>query len=233
MPVRDDPIDATMPLEPEEHAAQLEGLSALIAGGDRVIDVGAGLGRIAIPLAERGCDVLAIDTEESWLVGVEQATSDLPNPVLTRQADVLDITTDLAHPRGRAHAVLILGNTLALFHDPIACAELFARLRGVMTPDGVLLVDHLHSVVWREVREGYWQEGVSEDGDLQMVWSPGDAVIAFRQGPDVDTARETVDDRDAPMRLWSWGALRLLARASGFSDPEAMLDRHLVAFRAV
>lgn len=230
--MHDDPVDHVMPLDPDEHAAQIAYLLRTLNAGDRVVDVGAGLGRIAIPLAEQGVDVLAIDNDPSWLEGVGRATADLERPVVTRCADVLDVGADLAHPSGASDNVLILGNTLALFHDPMECVALFQRLRGTLSPGGALYIDHLHSVVWREVREGYWQEGVSEDGDMQMVWEEGDCVIALRTGEGVDPSSDRPGASDARMRLWSWGALQLLARCAGFSDPEALPDAHLVRFRA-
>lgn len=225
-----DSVDASMPLEPEEHERQISGLVALIPTGVRVIDIGAGLGRVAIPLAERGCDVLAIDTEPAWLAGVEGATSDLDPPVRTRVCDVLESDAELEHPAGPADVVLILGNTLALFHDVRACAGLLARLRGVLAPGGAVYIDHAHDGVWDEVAQGNWQEGLSEEGDLRLVWSRGDSVVALRA--EEDARRDgPMDDRDEPMRLWSWGALRLLALASGFSDPEPLSAHHLVRFR--
>jgi len=227
----DEPVDALMPLDPDEHRAQLEGLSQFLPERARVVDVGAGLGRVAIPLAESGRDVCAIDTEEAYLVGLERATADLSTPVRTRRANALDPGADLAHPGGPTDAVLILGNTLALFEDTLACADLLARLRATLALGGALLIDHLHTVVWREVREGYWQEGVSEDGAMQLVWRDGDAVIALREGDAVDASNDELSARDTPIRLWSWGALRLLARCAGFSDPEAHPAHHLVVLR--
>lgn len=226
-----DAVDAAMPLDPEEHRAQLEGLARLLPERSRVIDIGAGLGRLAIPLAEAGHDVLAIDTEADWLAGVRGATSDLEHPVRTHRADALDPDADLAHPEGPADAVLILGNTLALFHDSLACADLFARLRPHLSEGGALYIDHLHTVVWREVREGYWQEGLSEGGDLQLAWDAGDCVVALRHEGDDRFGRDGLAPGDTPLRLWSWGALRLLARAGGFSDPQPLPEHHLVRFR--
>ncbi|MEM1422862.1 MAG: class I SAM-dependent methyltransferase [Planctomycetota bacterium] len=228
--MNDEHIDAAMPLEPGEHEKQLAGVLALFGAGARVVDVGAGLGRLAIPLAERGCDVLAIDSEPAWLAGIAGATSDLPVPVRTREADALADDADLSHPAGPADAVLILGNTLALVHDTVACCDLFERLRGVLKEGGAVYIDHAHDGVWREVAEGNWQEGVSEDGGMRLVWASGDPVVALRT--DGDARRDgPIDARDERMRLWSWGELRLLARASGFSDPEAMPGHHLVRFR--
>ena len=227
----DEPVDALMPLDPDEHRAQLVGLAELLPERARVVDVGAGLGRVAIPLAESGRDVYAIDTEEAYLVGLESATADLPTPVRTRRADALDHDADLAHPAGPTDAALILGNTLALFEDTRACADMLIRLRATLAPTGVILIDHLHTFVWREVREGYWQEGVSEDGAMQLVWRDGDAVIAVREGDAVDASDDALRAHDTPMRLWSWGALHLLARCAGFSDPEARPAHHLVVLR--
>ena len=227
--MNDEHVDATMPLEPEEHERQLAGVTELFSEGARIVDIGAGLGRIAIPLAERGCDVLAIDDEGAWLAGIAGATSDLPVPVRTRQVDVLAPDSNLAHPDGSAQGVLILGNTLALFYDPVACCDLFVRLRAMLSDDGAIYIDHAHDGVWREVAEGNWQEGVSEEGDMRLVWGEGDPIVALRTEEDAKLGGP-IDIRDTPMRLWSWGALRLLAKGSGFSDPQALPEHHLVRF---
>ncbi|GBC61565.1 hypothetical protein DENIS_2527 [Desulfonema ishimotonii] len=47
----------------------------LIASGSRVLDMGCGPGTLAIPLAERGAQVLAADQAEEMLTTLEQAAS--------------------------------------------------------------------------------------------------------------------------------------------------------------
>ena len=71
-----------------------------------------------------------------------------------------------------------------------------------------------------ELTEGNWLSGVSPDGDAQLVWDPGDALFAIRRGADVDTESWTPRAGEPVFRLWSDGALRLLARAAGLSAPE-------------
>ncbi len=226
-----DPVDITMPLDPEEHAQQIAGLSRRTGAGTRVVDLGAGLGRVAIPLAEAGADVLALDVDEDLLDAVAQATADTALPVRTRVGDMCDAGVALDHPAGPTQLALILGNTLALVHDVLLAVRLFERVRATLAADGALVIDHAHTVVWHEVAEGNWQGGTSEDGSMQLVWGAGDAVIGLRTGDDVAPRRELLTDADTPMRLWSHGALRLLARASGFSDPECVPGEHLVVFR--
>ncbi len=53
-----------LPLDPEDHAAQLAAVMRLAHGpprAQRILDLGAGTGRLATPLAQRGHDVCAID----------------------------------------------------------------------------------------------------------------------------------------------------------------------------
>ena len=226
-----DPVDITMPLDPDEHAQQIAGLAARVTHGTRVVDLGAGLGRIAIPLAESGADVLAVDVDANLLDAVAQSTSDLARPVRTVAGNICDTSVSIEHPEGPTELALILGNTLALVHDVMDAVALFERVRSTLATDGVLAIDHAHTVVGEEVADGNWQTGVSDDRAMQLVWGNGDAVIALRTGASVDPSTEELTGSDTPMRLWSLGSLRLLARASGFSDPECVPGEHLVLFR--
>ncbi|MEO1128389.1 MAG: hypothetical protein AAFX05_01630, partial [Planctomycetota bacterium] len=83
-----DPADAAFPVEQKEHEAQVAGLLRLLGSSPRrVVDIGAGAGRIADPLAGAGHDVLAIDHDEHALELCD-------DPVETRSIDVLDPEAD-------------------------------------------------------------------------------------------------------------------------------------------
>ena len=56
--------DDQHPLDPTDHVAQLEGVLQRVSTSDRVVDLGAGLGRIGRPLAECGCEVVAVAPAE-------------------------------------------------------------------------------------------------------------------------------------------------------------------------
>ncbi|MEO1130960.1 MAG: hypothetical protein AAFX05_14805, partial [Planctomycetota bacterium] len=162
----------------------------------------------------------------------EHALELCDDPVETRSIDVLDPEVDLAHPRGDADAIVCLGHTLTLFHEPMQALGLMQRLRRTVDPEGWLAVDDFPGDVWSDVAAGNWQEGVAEDGSMQMVWSPGDNVIALRVGDAVDTEQWSVREDDVPMRLWSLGELRLLAHASGWHAP-VREEGHLLLFRPI
>ena len=221
-----DPAAEWFPLDPDEHERQRAWLlGALAPGPSRVIDLGAGGGRLAGPLAGAGHDVLAIDTDPAAL-GACAAAGARP-----RRADLLDPGADLAHPAGPADAALCLGNTLMLLTDTAAVLAFVRRLRDALAPGAFLAIDDFPVWVWREVAEGMWQEGTSEDGSMQCVWGRADGVLAFRAGDDVDESSWEVREGDRPLRLWSMGGLRLLGAASGFSGPEEAPDASLVLMR--
>ena len=237
------------PLEPEEHERQLDGLRRRFAGAPRrVLDLGAGDGRVARPLAAEGHTLYALDTDADAL-----ARCAAPN-ITTIHADARDPGA-LASIEPGLDAVLCLGHTFLLFADPIDALDLLRRLRPLLrAPDhatqdpgrtnegragsgggggggGVVILDAFPVPLWREIADGNWQEGVSEDANAQLLWAEGDNVIALRDGPDVDDRSWTLGPGDTPLRIWSRGELRLLAHAAGFAPPEAEVETHLLILR--
>lgn len=217
------------PLDEEAHEAQVAGVLARLAGlgrPARIIDLGAGGGRMAEPLHEAGHDVVAIDRDPESIAVCEVLG------VRTRRADLLDAGADLTHPAGPADCVLCLGNTFALVHDVVAAVGLLARSLKAVGPGGWLAIDAV-GPLWEEVADGNWQAGDSEDGRWRLVWAPGDAVIAVRdlEHRDDDPGEGwDLQEEDTPCRLWSMGALRLAALASGWGDPVEHTGEHLVVF---
>lgn len=219
-----DPHHDWWPMEDDEHEAQVAGLIAHLAPlgrPARIIDLGAGNGRIAHPLREAGHDVLAIDIDPD---AIEACSA---RGLATRRADMLAPDADLAHPAGLADLITCVGNTFAQVADVAHAAALLRTLLPLTTPSGAFAIDGV-SPIWDEVAQGNWQAGVSEDGEYELVWAPGDAVVWF------DRTDGTPDADDplcaAPLRLWSLGALRLLALAAGWGPPAESDDRALTFF---
>lgn len=221
--------DDWSPLDPADHARQIDALLARLGALSRpalVIDLGAGGGRVAGPLADAGHRVLAIDDDPAALDACAVAGA------RTRRADLLDPAAPLDHPDGPADAVLCLGNTLALVHDVERAVTLLGRAARATGPGGWFAIDAL-APTWEDVASGAWREGCSEAGDLQLVWAASDAVIVLRPlAADADPADAdwTVRPDDRPLRLWSMGALRLLAIASGWGAPREIAAEHLTVF---
>lgn len=235
-----DRSDDWFPLEDAEHEAQLAGLGRLIDDGARVLDLGCGDGRIALPLARRGCRVVGVDHDGAALAALAGAFEDgkagvgdsMEGSVEAHEGELVEVAARLAAAGERFDAVLCLGNTLVEVADPIMALELFASVRTLLGEAGVFLIDDLPEGLWAEVAQGNWQEGVASDPDtgeaIQMVWEAGEPVIALRSGAAVDEEAWEIGPGDRRLRLYSMGELRLLARASGLGEPERLEADHLI-----
>jgi len=216
--------EAWSPLSKEDDRAQRAGVLGLLAPGSRVLDLGAGAGRLARPLARAGHRVLAIDSDPRAIK--ELAT--IGGGVEALAQDFLDASW--APPERPFDAVLCLGHTFMQAHDPHVALRLLGSLGRCLTPGGPFVIDDIPGTLWREVAEGNWQEGVSEDGSMQLVWHESDNVIALREGDDVDETCWRVRETDVPMRLWSMGELELLAMAGAWGRPRRRPEDRLIVF---
>lgn len=215
--------DDWFPLDQDEHDAQVHAVLALLGGeGKRVLDLGAGGGRLARPLVEHGHSVLCIDRDEAALAACAAAGAQ------TRRADLLDPDADLSFPDAPADAALLLGGTLMEITDTVEALRVFQRVRVSVRPGGWLALDGSLLEVWDDVAEGRWVSGVSEDGAWQMIWAEGDAVIALRRGDGVDPDEWEIREEDRTLRLWSRGALALLCESAGWGAPETVDFRTLL-----
>jgi len=105
-----------------------------LARGGRVLELGVGTGRLALPLAAAGCTVTGIDTSERMLERL--VSSDPQQTVTCVRGDMVD---DL--PEGPFDAVFAAYNTLFNLLDPQRQATCFARCADVLATDGVIVVE--------------------------------------------------------------------------------------------
>jgi len=102
-------------------------------GATRVLELGAGTGRVAIPLAEGGLEVTALDASEAMLArGRARAAA--------RGADLRWVRADLRDfDLGETFdAVLVPFNTLCHLHEREAIEAALARIAAHLAPGGVL-----------------------------------------------------------------------------------------------
>ena len=115
--------DVSMPLEPEEHAIQIDLLQSFFASGPRsILDLGCGAGRLLVPLRGAGHRVVGLDHDARSLAWAAQGCGTQEDLVLQ---DLRDTTQQLPH--GPFDAALLMGNTLmerrwrALMYSAMNC----------------------------------------------------------------------------------------------------------------
>jgi 2-polyprenyl-3-methyl-5-hydroxy-6-metoxy-1,4-benzoquinol methylase len=114
-------------------------LAHVIGERQRILDVGGGSGRFAMPLAERGHDVTVVDISEDALRLLERRNH---SRISTRCADFL------AHTFDSQFDVVVSIEAIPSFTS-IRLADLFAKIRSVLRPGGRFVFTELNSHSWR------------------------------------------------------------------------------------
>lgn len=103
-----------------------------------VVDLAAGSGRVSLPLAARGLDVIAVDDSPAMLALLGQRLADagdrLRGTVQTVCADALD-----AEFPADAGLVVLAATSIGLF-DEAGRAQLLTRIAGALAPQGRALI---------------------------------------------------------------------------------------------
>lgn len=115
--------------------AELESLQIAPRGGAIAVDLGAGFGMHAIPLARRGFDVVAVDSSAELLRELRGYAGALP--IRTVEADLLEFPE---HAPGPVEAILCMGDTLAHLASRRAIASLFARVAAALASGGLFVL---------------------------------------------------------------------------------------------
>ncbi|HEV2757752.1 MAG TPA: class I SAM-dependent methyltransferase [Actinomycetota bacterium] len=147
-----DYYDRTRALTPGTQARMVESLSRELAGRGRVLEIGVGTGRIALPLREAGVDVVGIDLSAPML---ERLLSKGDAPVVVGDATRLPFRDDAF---GAAVAVHVL-------HLIPEWRRAIAELARVVEPGGTLLVSQ---GAWNVVAFPDVIEVFSKAGGLEM-----------------------------------------------------------------
>ncbi len=195
----------------EDSEAQLSGVLGMFESGHRVVDLGAGRGRIALPLAEHGVEVLAVDQDESALM--HRKWSEHANLRIAHE-DFLASSASWMETESM-DGVICLGNTLNLISDPLLMRNLFHRAAGTLSIGGSFLIDDFP--VWGpDLIRTQWPLGISPDRTQQVVWASGGESFAYRTGSDVDSDRRHPKPGERLLRAWTMAEFEIMARESGF-----------------
>jgi SAM-dependent methyltransferase len=104
----------------------------------RILDAGAGLGRVAAALARRGHDVTAVEKDPDLVARSQRLFPDVR--VVT--ADILQLSPELLAEHGRPSAydvVVVVGNVMVYLADDTEVRAL-SVLRDLLAPGGRMLV---------------------------------------------------------------------------------------------
>jgi SAM-dependent methyltransferase len=115
--------------------AELEAVCPHPVEGLSAIDLGAGFGMHAIPLARSGCTVTAIDSSACLLGILRNHAGALP--VRTVEADLLSFKE---HVHAQADLILCMGDTVTHLPTREAVAGLFADVASVLKAGGAFIL---------------------------------------------------------------------------------------------
>jgi SAM-dependent methyltransferase len=115
--------------------AELDALHLPARPGDLVLDLGAGFGMHAIPLAQRGADVTAVDTSAELLDRLQELAHGLP--IRTINADLIEF---LRAGRTTYAAIFCMGDTLTHLSSHEHVDELLQLAARTLAPSGLLVL---------------------------------------------------------------------------------------------
>jgi len=134
-----------------EHAlaagkTEIDALALPLPAGSLIVDLGAGFGMHAIPLARAGTRVLAIDSSAHLLAELKRLAADLP--ITIAQDDLLSFR---GHLQGKASAIFCMGDTLTHLPEHTHVDFLVQEACEALAPGGYFVLSFRdYSEVLRE-----------------------------------------------------------------------------------
>jgi SAM-dependent methyltransferase len=142
--------DRTRALPPEVQAQVTDLLADRLQGRGRVLELGVGTGRLALPLRLRGIDLLGIDLSESMMRKlVENAGGTIPFPLVQADGLALPLADGAV---GAAYLCHVL-HLIPRWEDVVA------EVARVVGPGGVVLIDlgGAPTKVGREINHAFYR----------------------------------------------------------------------------
>jgi SAM-dependent methyltransferase len=114
--------------------AEIAAILPDLANDSLAVDLGAGFGMHSIPLARRGCSVLALDSSAYLLQELKSQAGLLP--ITTIEGDLLTFQRYLDRP---PDVILCMGDTLTHLPDRAAASQLFTLASASLRPGGLFI----------------------------------------------------------------------------------------------
>lgn len=196
--------DRTRALPAEMQTAMVEAASAELRGRGRVLEIGVGTGRIALPLHEAGVDVIGIDLSAPML---ERLLDKAPGSIPVVHGDATRLPF-----RDRSFGAAYAVHVLHLIPDWKTAVDELVR---VVEPGGTILVSQgwwgmfAYVDVIEAFAEGAGIElrhaGLNDEVELDAVLGQGRDLIRI-EGSQTTTLRRMVDLLRDGFYSFTWGA---------------------------
>jgi SAM-dependent methyltransferase len=111
--------------------AEIKAIFPSLPSGIAAVDLGAGFGMHAIPLARRGCSVIAVDTSSILLDELRGHAGALP--VRAVEDELLSFQR---HLDSKVNLILCMCDTLTHLPEPASVEKLFSLAADSLRPDG-------------------------------------------------------------------------------------------------
>lgn len=193
---------------------------AVASGGGPILELASGTGRVLIPLAEAGFDVVGIDTSEQMLDRCREKLAGVP-PEVQRRVHLmrLDMTS---FELGRTFAAVFCAfnsfHHLRAAEDQLAC---LGRCRAHLAPGGLLVLDlfnpdpesEAHAAEPAPTQVGGSPEFAAWTGGRQIRhWLSACTYDRLTQTNECETTYEILEADGSRTRLTEQFALRLIHR---------------------
>jgi SAM-dependent methyltransferase len=203
--------------------ATVERVAALAGAGGRVLELGAGSGRLAVPLAAAGLDVWAVDASAAMLERLRaKPGGEAVHALVDDMAELGAPELTAPGPGGtgggpRFAVVLCAFNTLFNLTDTAAQARCLRRAAALLAPGGRMLVEAFVPPPEDEGDAGHGAGGVSSAVEPRHIGLDEVVLTVSRLDPVARTVvGQHVQITEAGIRLRPW--------VLHYSSPEELDD---------